>query len=443
MNFLRAKPAQPITEEDLIAFHLNELPPQRRRAVQEALMLDAALAAESASVAAMLDVFKDVPMKIDEGVVDRNWEALRPSLTAYPTIPPVKPGWHSMALPGAVLGGVGLVALALLNLGPRYAKSPATPPLAGAHAGSGSSAGSNADLAPSSPEVPFPRGADPADASLLRPGSRQTNRLTPRPGTPSSKARDPVPVFPLRAAPMQNSLTKDIQMTSEENTLHISKILLPPVVVMAATCLAPCGLAQTPSGLKRPPRVETSVSLGMAAQLTATRTLYDNGSQGLTPSVAVLGTVRQSVRPWLGYTVNLGYTRSTENIRGFNASARFPLPTATLLAIPGNVYEASAAYLMQKHITPRLTGFADLGGGVLRFQPKDQTVAPVINRPLGVAGVGVDVSLSNHVGLRAEYRGLLFKYPDLNGTQGRALTESSQPTVSLIYKFGRMRKPKS
>ncbi len=205
-------------------------------------------------------------------------------------------------------------------------------------------------------------------------------------------------------------------------------------------------VAAQPAGpVKRHP-IETSVSLGAAAQLTATRVTQPLGSQSFDPSVCVLGSVRQSFRPWLGYSANFGYTRTTEE----NGSLSY---FASRLAIPSNVYELSLAYMIQKHITPRLTGFADLGAGVLTFLPvhrgstasaslptSTSTVPSVLFRQLGVAGVGVDYYFNSHLALRAEYRGLLYKYPNYSGLAGRLVTVSSQPTLSVTYTFGRGKK---
>jgi hypothetical protein len=65
------------------------------------------------------------------------------------------------------------------------------------------------------------------------------------------------------------------------------------------------------------------------------------------------------------------------------------------------------------------------------------SIAPsYLTRPLGVAAVGFDFRLSQKLALRAEYRGLLYKFPDNHGSYGRAVTETSQPTLSLVYRFG-------
>jgi hypothetical protein len=192
--------------------------------------------------------------------------------------------------------------------------------------------------------------------------------------------------------------------------------------------------AAAPAPAPHSPHVETSVSLGVAPQLTASRV---STGQSLDPSPAVLATFRQSFRPWLGYSVNLGYTRTTEH----NDTAY-----AAHYDIPASMYELSLSYLTQRHITRRLTAFADLGAGMVSFLPTGSASLsspngvyrlplPVTFRPLGVAGFGFDYRYTPHLALRAEYRGLLYKYADYGVGLNRAITVSSQPTLSLVYNF--------
>jgi hypothetical protein len=221
------------------------------------------------------------------------------------------------------------------------------------------------------------------------------------------------------------------------------------LLFFAATAAAQTGTTPASS------HVETTVSLGIDAQLTASRVqIIQNigistesvNTQSLDLSPAILGSIRRSIRPWLGYTANLGYARTTEVNTGTLGANASPY-----LAIPSNVYETSVAYHLQNHITPRLTGFVDVGAGALTFlpvhrgedarnfaPPKNPALAPSVSfRPLGVGSVGIDYHFNHRLALRAEYRGLIYKYPDFDSIVGRSVTITSQPTVSLAYQFGR------
>jgi len=215
----------------------------------------------------------------------------------------------------------------------------------------------------------------------------------------------------------------------------------------ATVFLAAAATAQTVSPTPPTDHTETTLSLGTSAQLTTTRVQITQyltstavNTQSLDPSVSVLGNIRQSFKPWLGYAANFGYTRSTEA----NFGPTVVQNPSHYLAIPNNIYETSLAWHLQNHITSRLTGFADAGAGALTFLPVHHAYAnnfapSVTFRPLGLATVGADYRFTPHLGLRAEYRGLIYKYPDFGGIVGRSVTLTSEPTISLVYQLGRKR----
>lgn len=207
-----------------------------------------------------------------------------------------------------------------------------------------------------------------------------------------------------------------------------------------ATALPPSPAPQTATDH----HVETSVSLGGFAQFTATRLTTPSNTfttESINPSAGVLGTVRQSFRPWLGYSINMGFTRASEHY-SVNATGATTNNTnnASILA---NMYEYSLSYVAEKHLTPRLSGFADIGGGMVVFQPTQANAgsvptAPFTNyRPEGVGGIGIDYSLGHRLGLRAEYRGQLYKFADYGARFARNYTVTSEPTVSVTYSFGK------
>jgi opacity protein-like surface antigen len=64
-----------------------------------------------------------------------------------------------------------------------------------------------------------------------------------------------------------------------------------------------------------------------------------------------------------------------------------------------------------------------------------------------VFGTGMNYKLSRHWALRAEYRGLFYKNPDWSGIRSadtnvptsKLYTVTNEPTISLVYRFGRKR----
>ena len=211
------------------------------------------------------------------------------------------------------------------------------------------------------------------------------------------------------------------------------------------------------------------LSLGAFGQFTETRmpmtttvypqtgTGYTQVTQGAALSGGVLATIHQSFSPWLGYNVNFGYTRFTEHYS--NAEQFVPNatsgPPASSSFVKGDMrtgmYEVTVAPVIEGPRTRRFSTFAQFGGGGLFFEPGSNAKlgASQQTRPAMVFGVGANFKLSEHLDMRAEYRGLFYKSPDFNVgdiTPGvtppnsfpmtRLFTVTSTPAVSLVYHFG-------
>ncbi len=205
-------------------------------------------------------------------------------------------------------------------------------------------------------------------------------------------------------------------------------------------------------------------SLGIFGQFTLARTpteivpfrngtAYDQTVQGASSSAGVLATFHQSFRPWLGYNVNFGYSRFSEQ---YSQGMYFPNPSQPTNPISSfaygsigeDMYELTGASVVQGPRTKRVETFFQLGGGALSFLPT-QNPSPywVEFRPVMVFGTGINYRVSKHWGLRAEYRGLFYKTPSFDGIRGadtdvptvKLYTITNEPTISLVYRFGAKR----
>jgi opacity protein-like surface antigen len=232
--------------------------------------------------------------------------------------------------------------------------------------------------------------------------------------------------------------------------LAVSPLLFSQNVLAQSTSSAESSetVSSSPSapGREKPANhVETSVSVGSMAQLAASRineTRTSLMTQSLAPSAGVFATFRQSFTPWLGYSVNLGYTRST-----YRYSSSAPAGTAGMTSItpvPSHMYEISVSYIAQKHFTNRFSVFGEAGGGTVAFAAMNQGLGLPRRsnafRPEGIAGFGIDYQLAHGLGLRAQYRGLFIRYPYPNDdldTRTRLTTIISEPTLSLTYTLGK------
>ena len=220
----------------------------------------------------------------------------------------------------------------------------------------------------------------------------------------------------------------------------------------AAKQLALSQSLNPPACIAMPHRPDTSISLGAFPQLTIDRTqdTFGFSMQGTAPSVGTLGTFRQTFSTWLGYSVNLGYTRVSEQYR--NPGVYYTYSTDGLFNVQSNMYESTIAYVAHTPLNKHFSLFGDIGPGLLTFLPVhrgptaiDYTpyhlamgVPGVQFRPAGVAGTGVDLNLKRRFALRAEYRGLLYKNPDFQtgyNLYSKQLTLTSEPTLSILYHF--------
>jgi len=253
----------------------------------------------------------------------------------------------------------------------------------------------------------------------------------------------------IRNAASQTSQAEEPASTSTSQNTSLAEALFAPMLPDApgfsttATSTAP---------VAKKHKVETTVSLGGSPQLSATRieNLANGGfiTQSLHPSANIVTTFRQSFRPWLGYSVNVGYTRAAVHFT--NDAGTEIVGTRGNFYVPNNVWELSLSHVAQMHLTHKLTGFTDEGAGFMAFQPAKRGSTYAIPypggccatvgtnfRPLIVFGAGVDYHFDPQWSLRAEYRGLLYKYPDYGQGLPKLITITSEPTVSLTYTFGK------
>jgi opacity protein-like surface antigen len=149
-----------------------------------------------------------------------------------------------------------------------------------------------------------------------------------------------------------------------------------------------------------------------------------------TESMGALATVRQSFHPWLGYEVNYSYTRFTERY------------STIPFGVQNNVHEVSGAYLLQGPSFPflGLQPFGAVGVGALIFLPT--TVGGQKygqqNRVPFLYEVGVNYPIiTSHLGLRFQYRGLVYKTPDFNAALLTTNTtrQTSELSLGAYFKF--------
>jgi len=134
---------------------------------------------------------------------------------------------------------------------------------------------------------------------------------------------------------------------------------------------------------------------------------------------------------WTGVEGNYGYTRNTQNFFGASSTT----------SLQANVHEVTGAFVA--HFPTSVHGvrpYALAGGGALVFDPTTKySVAGSQSQTRGafVYGAGIDFDVVRSFGIRAEYRGLLYKVPDFSVTNLNLdkFTHLAQPSVGFFYRF--------
>jgi len=134
---------------------------------------------------------------------------------------------------------------------------------------------------------------------------------------------------------------------------------------------------------------------------------------------------------WLGAEGNYGYTRNTQNFITLGGpsslQADFHEVTGALVAhIPVNV----------RGVRPYVLG----GGGALVFDPTEKFVVTGAERQTRGAflyGGGANFDITKNFGVRAEYRGFVYKVPDfgLDSLNLDKFTHLAQPSVGFFVRF--------
>jgi opacity protein-like surface antigen len=146
-----------------------------------------------------------------------------------------------------------------------------------------------------------------------------------------------------------------------------------------------------------------------------------------TNSGGVLGSYRYFFDTHSGVEVNYGYSLNTQSYGS----------TSGVLGVKSYSHEISAAYVFRLPMR-KFTPFVLAGAGGLIFDPKDFTGASSEARAAFVYGGGADFDLTQHVFVRAEYRGLVYNSPtyDLAGLAGvDRTTHRAEPSVGFGYRW--------
>lgn len=167
--------------------------------------------------------------------------------------------------------------------------------------------------------------------------------------------------------------------------------------------------------------------------------------------------IRHIAKPWFGYEGTYSINRANQNYSFGAVPVIPPCPTppggCTFPSgvISANAHEVTGDYIASLKLKPTsFRPFALAGGGLLLVVPTNgQTHCLVIDiactsvststatKGVFVYGGGVDWGLLPHIGLRFQYRGNLYKAPDLTKvfTSTGAFTHTAEPMIGVYFRL--------
>jgi opacity protein-like surface antigen len=150
-----------------------------------------------------------------------------------------------------------------------------------------------------------------------------------------------------------------------------------------------------------------------------------------TNSGGVMAGYRFNLKNWLAVEGDYDYFRNHESF----------LSSSGTTFIPMNVHAATGTAIVKLPSFKMPAGqigypFVLAGGGAMFFDPRTGSVSEQ-TRGAFVYGGGVDVPMSRHFLLRAQYRGFVYKIPDFGMASLKVdeYTHSAVPSVGLVFRF--------
>jgi opacity protein-like surface antigen len=152
-------------------------------------------------------------------------------------------------------------------------------------------------------------------------------------------------------------------------------------------------------------------------------------------SAGVLFELRHISNPILGFEATYSYNSANQT---YHLTSSLPCPTnGCTQAVSANAHEITGDWVPSVHIS-NFRPFGVLGIGLLLNEPSSgQSNTTSSNQAVYVYGAGLDWGLLPHLGLRFQYRGNLYKAPDVTKlyTSSDAFTHTAEPMIGAYFSF--------
>jgi opacity protein-like surface antigen len=157
-------------------------------------------------------------------------------------------------------------------------------------------------------------------------------------------------------------------------------------------------------------------------------------SQTPTNSGGLLASYRYGFGNHSALELNYGYSR---NSQVYNNTSIFSFAEQA-----ANVHEFTGDYVLKLRRIRNFHPFVMAGGGALVFSPITNTIDSITGastqaRGTFLYGGGLNYNLLRNVGLRLQYRGLIYKAPDFGSStfSSENWTHTAEPALGLTFRF--------
>ncbi len=184
-------------------------------------------------------------------------------------------------------------------------------------------------------------------------------------------------------------------------------------------------------------RAQTDVALSIYGAFNGS-TNGNGVEQSPSNSAGGMLELRHISNPLIGYDVTYSYNRANQVYSPTACPVAGITPGCSpAAAISANAHELTGDWVASVKIS-NLRPFALAGAGLLFNQPAgSQSNTTSSTKPVFVYGAGLDWGLLPHLGLRLQYRGNLYKAPDLTTlfrSTGK-FTHSAEPMLGAYFRF--------
>jgi opacity protein-like surface antigen len=146
--------------------------------------------------------------------------------------------------------------------------------------------------------------------------------------------------------------------------------------------------------------------------------------------------VRHIRNPLIGFEGTYAFNRANQEY-SVPVTCGLPCSTPPPTAVSANAHEITGDWVASVKIS-NLRPFALVGGGILLNEPSSgQSDTRSETKPVFVYGAGLDWGLLPHLGVRLQYRGNLYKAPNLSRlfTSTSAFTQTAEPVIGVYLRL--------